>query len=160
MFDGILYVLTPGCTWHALPLKYGTLSPVLRYPLTAAREECVRRSPLTGPGPGMDFRGLIARTVRPLPGRSRLNPGLHRSWRPSPGNGRDTGRPGRPERFPSQVSSPRQTPSIHRCTRRSSRNSWFLESRGNLELRRRVQPAMPARFAGITGTGESGVLSR
>ncbi len=33
MFNGILYVLTTGCTWHDVPRKYGTKSTVHRYHL-------------------------------------------------------------------------------------------------------------------------------
>jgi|GEM_PF-779252 len=31
LFNGILYVLTTGCTWHDVPAKYGTKSTVHRY---------------------------------------------------------------------------------------------------------------------------------
>jgi len=33
LFDGILYVLTTGCTWHDVPVNYGTRSMVHRYHL-------------------------------------------------------------------------------------------------------------------------------
>ena len=33
LFNGILYVLTTGCTWHDVPAKYGTKSTVHRYHL-------------------------------------------------------------------------------------------------------------------------------
>ncbi|HQD27106.1 MAG TPA: transposase [Methanoculleus thermophilus] len=33
LFNGILYVLTTGCTWHDVPANYGTKSTVHRYHL-------------------------------------------------------------------------------------------------------------------------------
>jgi transposase len=33
VFNGILYVLTTGCTWHDVPANYGTKSTVHRYHL-------------------------------------------------------------------------------------------------------------------------------
>jgi len=33
LFNGILYVLTTGCSWHDVPAKYGTKSTVHRYHL-------------------------------------------------------------------------------------------------------------------------------
>ncbi|MDN7025655.1 transposase [Methanoculleus sp. FWC-SCC1] len=33
LINGILYVLTTGCTWHDVPEKYGTKSTVHRYHL-------------------------------------------------------------------------------------------------------------------------------
>jgi len=33
VFNGILYVLTTGCTWHHVPANYGTKSTVHRYHL-------------------------------------------------------------------------------------------------------------------------------
>jgi len=39
LFNGILYVLTTGCTWHDVPANYGTKSTVHRYHL----ELCEKR---------------------------------------------------------------------------------------------------------------------
>ncbi|WP_394342503.1 transposase [Methanoculleus taiwanensis] len=39
LINGILYVLTTGCTWHDVPEKYGTKSTVPRYHL----ELCEKR---------------------------------------------------------------------------------------------------------------------
>jgi transposase len=38
LFNGILYVLTTGCTWHDVPEKYGTKSTVHRYYLELCEE--------------------------------------------------------------------------------------------------------------------------
>ncbi|MDD2472665.1 MAG: transposase [Methanoculleus sp.] len=33
LFNGILYILTTGCTWRDIPVKYGTKSTIHRYHL-------------------------------------------------------------------------------------------------------------------------------
>ena len=58
LFNGILYVLTTGCSWHDVPVNYGTKSTVHRYHLELCKKGVYQAIFLDLPQSGYEIRKI------------------------------------------------------------------------------------------------------
>ncbi|WP_243669277.1 transposase [Methanoculleus chikugoensis] len=78
MINGILYVLTTGCSWLDVPTNYGTKSTVHRYHLELCERGVYQAIFLDLLRTGYEIKKSISPIVRQIPRISRQKKGIDR----------------------------------------------------------------------------------